>query len=156
MLAAGDHASVRIVKQHHPDIRYDVVVLADDGNHILVTAPWVEPKARDVGFAIFEPGDTFMEHYWRDRWYSVKEVRSSDGGVKGWYTDIARPARVEGGVIVYEDLELDLWVSGDRTTILRLDEDEFEASGLEQADPEAARQARDAFGRLADLAAGRW
>jgi predicted RNA-binding protein associated with RNAse of E/G family len=156
VLVAGDRASVRILKPEKPEVIYDVTVVSDDGNHILVTAPWAEPEARDVGFAVFEPGDRFVEHYWRDRWYSIKEVRSSDGQVKGWYTDIARPARVEDDVIVYEDLELDLWVSGDRTTILRLDEDEFEASGIEDSDPDAAKAARSAFEFLADLPLDRW
>jgi hypothetical protein len=156
VLVAGDHVMVRLVKATHPDVTYDVVVEQDDGNHIVVRGPWAEPAPRDVGFATFEPGDDFTEHYWRDRWYAVKEVRAASGDLKGWYTDIARPARVVDGVIVSDDLELDLWVSADRMTILRLDEDEFEASGLRATDPEAAMHAIAAFDRLAALAAGEW
>ena len=26
----------------------------------------------------------FTEHYWRDRWYSIKEVRSQRGSLKGF------------------------------------------------------------------------
>ena len=156
MLTAGDRVQVRLAKVTHPDVVYHMDVLEDDGNHIVVRGPWVEPEPRDLGFAVFEPGDVFTEHYWRDRWYAVKEVRSADGAIKGWYTDIARPVRVTGRMLVSEDLELDLWVSGDRSTIIRLDEDEFEARGLERTDPEAGRRARAALDELAALAADGW
>lgn len=156
MLAAGDEVSVRITKRGHPDIVYGAVVVSDDGNHVVLSAPWVEPESRDVGFATFGPGDSFIEHYWRDRWYSIKEVRTAESTVKGWYTDIARPARVQEREIIYEDLDLDLWLSGDRATILRLDEDEFAASGIEREDPSAAHHARAAFEHLAALAADEW
>lgn len=156
MLTAGDTVSVRLVKLAHGDLVYAATVLEDDGNHVVVRSPWAGAEPRDVGFATFGPGDVFTEHYWRDRWYSVKEVRAADGGIKGWYTDIARPVRVEAGSLVSEDLDLDLWVSADRGTILRLDEDEFEASGLAHADPEAAHEARAALDRLEQLAEHGW
>ncbi len=72
----------------------------------------------------------------------MKEVRAADGTLKGWYCDITRPAAVTAGEVVVEDLDLDLWVSADRSLVLRLDEDEFEASGLADRDPQAAARAR--------------
>src|SRR6185437_4720414 len=95
----------------------------------------------DFGFVRFEPGDVFTEHYWRDRWYSVKEVRAGDGTVKGWYCDITRPAALSGGTLVVEDLDLDLWRSADGADVRRLDEDEFAESGLAETDPRAAAAA---------------
>lgn len=145
---------VRLAKATHPDVEYDAGVLADDGNHIVVRGPWAEAEARDLGFVRFEPGDVFTEHYWRDRWYSVKEVRTEGGDLKGWYCDVVRPVRAEAGALVSEDLELDLWVSADGRTMLRLDEDEFAASGLAQTDPDAATQAREALAELERLARG--
>ena len=100
MLVAGESASVRITKPDHDDIVYDVVIVSDDGNHVVLTAPWVEPEARDVGFAT--------------------------------------------------------WLSADRAAVLRLDEDEFAASGIEERDPEAAAHARDAFEYLAGLSSDGW
>jgi predicted RNA-binding protein associated with RNAse of E/G family len=126
--------------------------VADDGNHLVVEGPWAEPEGRDLGFVTFESGDIFTEHYWRDRWYSVKEVRARDGSVKGWYCDVTRPVRLDEGTIVSEDLDLDLWIAGDRQTVLRLDEEEFGASGLAETDPMAADRARDALDELERLA----
>jgi hypothetical protein len=151
-LAPGSEVTVVLVKRPRPEVRYPGVVTHDDGTHVVVRAPWAGPASRDFGFVRFESGDVFTEHYWRDRWYSVKEVRSGTGAVKGWYCDVTRPAGVERDALVVEDLDLDLWLSADRGTILRLDEDEFLASGLQDRDPEAAARARQALDELERLA----
>jgi hypothetical protein len=151
-LRPGDRAVVRLVKLAKPDVEYPVVVEADDGIHLVVRGPWAEPAARDLGFVTFEAGDIFTEHYWRDRWYSVKEVRQANGELKGWYCDVTRPVLVREGAIGSEDLELDLWVSADRAVIMRLDEDDFAASGLDIMDPVAAGRALSALDELERMA----
>jgi hypothetical protein len=151
-LAPGSHVSVKLVKQRHPAVRYEAVVTFDDGRHIIVQGTWSEEAARDLGFVRFEPGDVFTEHYWRDRWYSIKEVSDASGVLKGWYCDVARPVRVREGMLESEDLDLDLWVSADGRTILRLDEDDFTASDLAKSDPDAAAEARRALDELEGLA----
>ncbi|MFI2349862.1 DUF402 domain-containing protein [Streptomyces sp. NPDC019443] len=143
---------VVLVKAGRIKIRYAAELLADDGTHLVVRAPWAGEDARDFGFVRFESGDVFTEHYWRDRWYAVKEVRAEDGALKGWYCDITRPATLDGDKLTVEDLDLDLWVSADGSSVLRLDEDEFEASGLREADPEAAAHAVRALDHLELLA----
>ncbi|MHC3389643.1 ribonuclease FAU-1 family protein [Streptomyces lavendulocolor] len=143
---------VRLVKAGRTKIRYPAEVLADDGTRITVRAPWAADGVRDFGFVRFEPGDVFTEHYWRDRWYAVKEVRTGDGALKGWYCDVTRPASVGGREVVVEDLDLDLWVSADGSEVLRLDEDEFAASGLAERDPAAAAAALAALDALEALA----
>ncbi|MFC4610681.1 DUF402 domain-containing protein [Streptomyces maoxianensis] len=143
---------VVLVKAGRTKISYAAELLADDGTHLVVRAPWAGDDARDFGFVRFERGDVFTEHYWRDRWYAVKEVRTGDGALKGWYCDITRPATLDGDKLTVEDLDLDLWVSADRSSVLRLDEDEFEASGLAARDPAAAEQAVQALDELELLA----
>jgi hypothetical protein len=151
-LAPGSRVSVRLVKKRHPDVEYEAVVAFDDGTHVIVRGTWSEEAARDLGFVRFEPGDVFTEHYWRDRWYSIKEVRDAGGLLKGWYCDVARPVRVREGMLESEDLDLDLWVSADGRTILRLDEDDFTASDLATRDPVAAAEARRALDELERMA----
>ncbi|GAA2561826.1 DUF402 domain-containing protein [Streptomyces levis] len=147
-----ERLDVVLVKAGRTKIRYTGELLADDGNRIAVRAPWAGSGVRDFGFVRFEPGDVFTEYYWRDRWYAVKEVRSAAGTLKGWYCDVTRPARRSGAELVVEDLDLDLWRSADGTDVRRLDEDEFAASGLAEADPEAARAALAALDELEALA----
>ncbi|GAA3109744.1 hypothetical protein GCM10020254_64690 [Streptomyces goshikiensis] len=57
----------------------------------------------------------------------------------------------EDGILV-EDLDLDLWVSADGATVIRLDEDEFAASGLPETDPAAAAAALAALVALDEQA----
>lgn len=143
---------VVLVKGGRTKIRYPAELLADDGVRVSVRAPWAGEGVRDFGFVRFEPGDVFTEHYWRDRWYSVKEVRAADGTLKGWYCDVTRPARLSGTELLVEDLDLDLWRSADGGDVRRLDEDEFAASGLADSNPRAAAAAVAALDELEALA----
>ncbi|WP_306319360.1 MULTISPECIES: DUF402 domain-containing protein [unclassified Streptomyces] len=145
--------NVRLVKAGRTKISYPATLLHDDGTRVTVRAAWAGGDVRDFGFVQFAPGDIFTEHYWRDRWYAIKEVRTSEGALKGWYCDITRPAiRTPDGDILSEDLDLDLWVSADGSQVIRLDEDEFAASGLATRDPEAAHAATRALDDLELLA----
>jgi predicted RNA-binding protein associated with RNAse of E/G family len=151
--------AVHLLKAPRPDVEYPAVVLHDDGDHVAVRAPWFGDAPRDMGFAVFEPGDVWTEHFWRSRWYSIKEIHAAGGAVKGWYCDVTRPAVVlaeapAGPRIDVMDLDLDLWLSGDRGQVLRLDEDEFEASGLAEREPETAARAMAALDELEAMARG--
>ncbi|WEH19119.1 DUF402 domain-containing protein [Streptomyces sp. VNUA24] len=139
---------VVLLKAGRTKIRYPARLVSDDGTRVVVRAAWASEGVRDFGFVRFEPGDVFTEYYWRDRWYAVKEVRDARGVLKGWYCDITRPATLSGGELVVEDLDLDLWRSADGTDVLRLDEDEFEESGLTASDPQAAAAAVAALDEL--------
>ncbi|MEU7060772.1 DUF402 domain-containing protein [Streptomyces sp. NPDC046197] len=144
--------NVVLVKGGRTKIGYPAELLADDGTRIAVRAAWAGGGVRDFGFVRFEPGDVFTEYYWRDRWYSVKEVRGAEGALKGWYCDITRPATRTGAELVVEDLDLDLWRSADGRDVRRLDEDEFAAGGLPERDPVAAAAALAALDELETLA----
>lgn len=149
---APDTVEIVLVKAGRMKISYPAELLADDGTRVVVRAPWAGDTTRDFGFVRFERGDVFTEYYWRDRWYSVKEVRDAAGVRKGWYCDVTRPATVSEGRLVVEDLDLDLWRSADGTDVLRLDEDEFAESGLATTDPAAAAAAEKALDDLEHLA----
>ncbi|MEV0482082.1 DUF402 domain-containing protein [Streptomyces sp. NPDC050508] len=148
----ADTLDVVLVKAGRTKIRYAAELLFDDGTRLAVRAPWAGDGVRDFGFVRFERGDVFTEYYWRDRWYAVKEVRDSSGELKGWYCDITRPATLSGAELVVEDLDLDLWISADGADVRRLDEDEFEESGLAASDPAAAAAAVAALDELERLA----
>jgi predicted RNA-binding protein associated with RNAse of E/G family len=115
---------------------YTGEVLRRENSAIVLCASWEHPPL-DLGFAVFEPGDRFTEHFYVDRWYNVFEIRAGDGRLKGWYCNVTRPARISGDEIAAEDLALDLWVSPDGETQV-LDEDEFAALPLTPAERRAA------------------
>jgi catechol 2,3-dioxygenase-like lactoylglutathione lyase family enzyme len=144
--------TVQILRAPTPRLVYAATVLFDDGDHLVAQAPWQEAGDRDVGYVLFERGDQWIEHYWRSRWYAVKEIHGSDGTFKGWYCDVARPLVVRDDRLYSEDLYLDVWVSADGRTVLRLDEDEFAGSGLAERDPPVDAAAERAFEELVRLA----
>jgi hypothetical protein len=146
-LPTGTPVSVVHVKHPRPDLRYAATVSFDDGQHVAVLATRTLPSV-DLGVVRFETGDRFIEHYWRNRWYGILEVHDCNGTLKGWYGNISRPLEVHGVELRSYDLELDLWISADRSQIVRLDEHEFDASGIAEREPAVAAAACRALAEL--------
>ena len=130
---------------------YQGLLLVEEPGHMVVHARW-ERKPMDLGYVVFAPGDHFFEHYYTERWYNIFEVHSAEGELKGWYCNITRPARFEGGIVTSEDLELDLFVAPDRGCLLRLDQEEFDALALEVTEPEAYAASLGALHELEEMA----
>ena len=144
--------TVHLLKPHkQKTVTYEGVIIAQEPGYVLVHARW-ERAAMDLGYVVFAPGDHFFEHYYADRWYNIFEVRSAEGGLKGWYCNITRPALVEADLVTSEDLELDLFVAADRQQLLRLDQEEFAALGLDVTEPETYAAALQALHELEGMA----
>ncbi len=144
--------TVRLIKPAKDTIiTYDGALLRRDDTCILLQARWTRPRM-DLGYVVFEPGDSLYEYFYCDRWYNIYQLNAVDGTLKGWYCNITRPAIFGDDTIESEDLELDMFVSPDRATILVLDEDEYAARGLEHSDPDTHRAARAALVELTDMA----
>jgi hypothetical protein len=115
-------------------------LLDETDDHLTIKALWAvgnEPML--LGYTVFEPGDVFLETYYRREWFSIWEVQSHlNGRTKGWYCNICRPIEVDGDRIQFVDMELDVFVYPDGRFVI-LDEDELLAANLPQADEEAAR-----------------
>jgi protein associated with RNAse G/E len=127
-----DHAGRQVIV-------YTGKVLRRENDAIVLRTAWEHPPL-DLGYAVFEPGDCFTEHFYADCWYNVFEIRAADGRLKGWYCNVTRPACISDSGIAWEDLALDLWVApGGEMQVL--DEDEFAALPLTPAERQAAREA---------------
>jgi predicted RNA-binding protein associated with RNAse of E/G family len=118
---------------------YPGQVLRRDRAAIVLRTGWERPPL-DLGFAVFEPGDCWTEYFYTDRWYNIFEICASDGRLKGWYCNVTRPAYISADEVAAEDLALDLWVRPDGGMLV-LDEDEFLALPLSEAEHQAAREA---------------
>ena len=110
---------------------YEGMLISRDEDSIVLEALF---ERADMPFmdVVFKRGDRFVEYYYTDRWYNIFVIHGcEDGKIKGWYCNIGKPVVFEDGVVSYIDLALDLWVStsGEQTV---LDEDEFEALGLNE------------------------
>jgi protein associated with RNAse G/E len=151
---------VKLDPQGEAIIRFQGEVVERTTHAIIIQAIWTSP-ARDLGYTCFEPGDRFTEYYYTDRWFNILDIASADGVRKGWYCNIAEPARIFDSRVEQIDLLLDVWVNpvGE---LLILDEDEFAAdTKLSDEQRTAAQQAlqallhviekrQDVFASLAD------
>src|SRR5579871_1086473 len=83
--------------------RYQGEIVQQSADETVIEAYWTRP-AKDLGYSRFEPGDRFIEYYYADRWFNIFDVISPDGTRKGWYCNVAEPARIYSDHIEQIDL----------------------------------------------------
>ncbi len=128
--------------------RYSGLLLARTPRRVTIEAFFGRDDV-DLGCVVFRRGDRLIEHFYSDRWYNVFELHDRDTGqLKGWYCNLARPARLADDVIWQEDLALDVWIDPHGQATL-LDEDEFAALDLDVHEREAVHAAVEDLRRLA-------
>ena len=90
-------------------------------------------------------GDRFVETYYTDHWYNIFEIYArEDDHLRGWYCNIGYPAELDGNILSYIDLALDLLVFPNGRQIV-LDEDEYANLDIS---PKIRQKARDALAEL--------
>ena len=123
-------------------VTYDATLTEWRPGGVVLDAVWRCPNL-PLGYTTFERGDRFREEFYTDRWYSIFEIRTPEGALKGWYCNVAEPATIADGVVASRDLYLDLWVAPDGA-MTTLDEDELAAdTTLDEATRGRAYQALD-------------
>lgn len=119
--------AITVYKNNHrgePVWKYQGSVIERGDNYICLRA-YFDRQQANLGFVSFNRGDLFIEWFFNDRWYNIFQVHEGDTEViKGWYCNITRPALISDESITADDLELDIWVMPNGTTML-LDEKEF-------------------------------
>jgi hypothetical protein len=125
---------------HELVIAYDGAVLERSADAIVLEARFGR-ATMDLGYAVLEHHDRFIEHFFADRWYNIFEIHSvHDDHLKGWYCNIVKPAAFGAESIEQVDLALDLWINPDGSYRV-LDREEFEALELDRATRLRAQQA---------------
>ncbi len=145
-------SEVTVVKrdwQGREVLRWPGHILHLDAEEVVVEARFARTTLT-LPYLTLAQGDRMVEHYYTQRWYNVFEIFAGESShFKGWYCNLARPARLIGALIESDDLALDLFVSPEGKTLL-LDEEEFAALALSQAERRQAREAlRDLEMRVA-------
>jgi len=122
-------AMITVIKQDPQGvekIRYQGDILERLPTGVVIQAKWTLPP-KELGYTRFEPGDSFTEYYYSDRWFNIFAILDVNGKRKGWYCNVAQPATIYDDCIEQIDLLLDVWVNPQGETLL-LDEDEFAAA----------------------------
>jgi predicted RNA-binding protein associated with RNAse of E/G family len=128
---------VKLDHQGHEVTRYPGEVLSHTDSKIVLETHFTGDDI-DVGGLALCRGDGLNETYYFRRWYNIFEVYDGGTGqIKGWYCNVGYPAEMDGDVVSYRDLALDLVVFPDGKQIV-LDEDEFEDLHIPQADKDEA------------------
>ena len=117
---------------HELVVAYDGAVLERTPEAIVLEARF-NRETMDLGYAVLEHHDRFVEHFYADRWYNIFEIHSvHDDHLKGWYCNIVKPAVFNAESIEQVDLALDLWINPDGSYRV-LDREEFEALPIDRA-----------------------
>jgi protein associated with RNAse G/E len=125
---------------HELIIAYDGKILERTPESIVLEARFSR-ETMDLGYAVLEHHDRFVEHFYADRWYNIFEIHSvHDDHLKGWYCNIVQPAVFSAEAIEQVDLALDVWINPDGSYQV-LDREEFDALAIDQATRLHAQQA---------------
>ncbi len=134
--------------------RYEGDVIAQSERSLTIRAIWRTPPVV-LDYVTIETGDILVEDFYTREWRNVMAFYSgATGALKGWYSNVTRPARFEPGSIDWDDLALDVWMSADGA-LRMLDEDEFETLAPDFGAHEAITARAEAI-RAADDLRGRW
>ncbi|MEM8859871.1 MAG: DUF402 domain-containing protein [Chloroflexota bacterium] len=131
--------------------RYPVETILNRSDcHITIEA-FFNRDDYDAGFTVFKRDDRFVETFYNDRWYNVFAIYDrDDGGLKGWYCNITRPAQWDDEKLASDDIALDVWVPSDESKKpIVLDQEEFVELGLPPAESAEALKAVDQILELA-------
>ena len=114
---------VKLNPSGEPKIQYQGEVIEHSHAGVIIQAYWQQPL-KDLGYTRFDPGDSFIEYYYSDRWFNIFDIATAGGRRKGWYCNVAEPAAIYDDHIEQVDLLLDVWVGATGKPLI-LDEDEF-------------------------------
>jgi hypothetical protein len=94
-----------------------------------------EAEIRHPLLGTIAAGTLSAEYYWTDRWYSVFRFREPSGALRNYYCNINQPAKFDGQLLSFTDLDIDVLVAPDFSYRI-LDEEEFEANAILYGYPE--------------------
>ena len=115
-----------------------------ESDDIVVLVARFEKAVQHNDLGVIEAGTVSFEHFWFDHWYNVFRFHRPDGTLLAHYVNIAMPAEIDGDVLSYIDLDIDVirWADG-RVEVL--DRDDFEKNQIKYSYPadviEAAERA---------------
>jgi len=146
-MVAEESNMITVVKQNprgETKIQYQGEVIEQQADGVIIQAYWSH-GVKELGYTRFEPGDRFIEYYYSDKWFNIFDIANAVGVRKGWYCNVAEPARFFEDRIEQIDLFIDVWVTPQGETLI-LDEDEFAAdTTLSERQRHGARQGLQAL-----------
>lgn len=97
------------------------------------------------------PETVSVEYYWLDRWYNIFRFIEPTGELRNYYCNINVPPVLQGNVLSYIDLDIDILVAPDLSYTI-LDEDEYAVNAARFNYPiEVRRRSQEALAQVIAL-----
>jgi len=125
--------------------------LVRQDSSLLVLDAMFEAEVNHQLMGTIARGTVSLEYYWLDRWYNIFRFINPDGELRNYYCNVNMPPTLDGEVLSYIDLDIDVLVEPDFSYKV-LDQDEFEENAERYNYPEHVRRnARQAVTELIEL-----
>jgi protein associated with RNAse G/E len=122
-----EEVTVRVSKYDGTEYRHwNARVARREGSLIVLDAEF-EYDVQHHLLGHIERGTRTIEYYWLDRWYNIFRFLKDDGSPRLWYCNINTPPTLDGDVLSYVDLDIDVLVRPDLSYQV-LDMEEFETN----------------------------
>jgi uncharacterized protein len=148
---SGQAITVRTFKYDGTEHRRWRAQISRIENPLIVLDARFEEEINHPLLGRIAPETLSIEYYWLDRWYNIFRFVEPTGELRNFYCNVNVPPVLEGNVLSYVDLDMDILVAPDLSYTI-LDEDEFAANAARFKYPgEVVRRAHGALGELINL-----
>ncbi len=118
----------------HAVARYSGLLQPAPPGWVVVLAKWTSDPVAS-GPLYFQTGDWLFEYFSVVEPLNAFALYAANGRFKGWYANVSCPAVFVDGELWWRDLYIDV-IADAAGNITVLDEEDLEASGLQERDPE--------------------
>ncbi|MGZ8845575.1 MAG: DUF402 domain-containing protein [Pyrinomonadaceae bacterium] len=154
-VAGPDPITVRVLKYDGTEYRRWNARLARREGSLIVLDAEFETDVEHESLGTVPRGTRTLEYYWLDRWYNVFQFLKENGGTRLFYCNVNMPPKLEGGTLVYVDLDIDVLVQPDLSYEI-LDLEEFaDHARILQYPQEVQESARKALTEIISRVEGR-
>ncbi|HEV7680508.1 MAG TPA: DUF402 domain-containing protein [Pyrinomonadaceae bacterium] len=130
-------------------------LIRHEGPLIVLDAKFSDEVVHDL-LGTIASGTQSFEYYWLDRWYNIFRFAQPDGTLRNYYCNVNVPAKFDGEILSYVDLDLDILVDPDFSYRV-LDVEDFAANariyGYTEDVKANARQALDELAKMIETRA---
>lgn len=125
--------------------------LKERRGELLVLDAAFEEEVNHPQLGLIGRGTVSIEYYWLNRWYNVFRFLEPDGSLRNFYCNVNMPPALDGAILSYVDLDIDVLVAPDLSYEI-LDMDEFSQSAERYGyPPEVLSKARTSLDELQAL-----
>ena len=150
-LTTPEQITVRVLKHDGSEYRHWNATIAQRKGALIVLDAEFESHVQHQLLGDIPRGTRTIEYYWLDRWYNIFQFLDYQGATRWYYCNVGAPPTVDGEVLSYVDLDIDILVQPDYSYAV-LDLDEFEKHAeLFGYDDETKRQVRTAVDELISM-----